>query len=60
MDQPGHMTKFLVKFLKDNFFILQNVFLEICKIQQETIKKVCQLRLSENFAKNFTIKCNFW
>ena len=58
MDQPDHMTKFLLKLVLDKFFILQNVFLEIWKIQQKTIKNVCQLRLNENFTNNFTVNCN--
>ena len=52
MDQPDHVTKFL----EDNFFILQNIFLKIWKIQQKTMKNVSQLLLSENFATNFTLK----
>ena len=28
IDQPDHVTKFLWKFVKNNFFILQNVFTE--------------------------------
>ena len=55
MDQPDHMTYFLWKFVWDKFFILQNFFLEICKIQQKTMENVCQPCLSENFAKNFQL-----
>ena len=58
MDQEDHVTKFLQKFVLDNIFILQNVFLEIWKIQQKTIKNVSQLRLNKNLAKNFTVNCN--
>ena len=32
MDQTDHFSEILEKFVLDNFFILQNVFLEICKI----------------------------
>ena len=32
--------------------------MEIWKIQQKTIKNVCQLRLNGNFAKKCTVNCN--
>ena len=60
MDQPDQLTKFAWKFVWDNFFILQNVFLEIWKIQEKTIKNVCQHRFSENFGKNFTVDSNYY
>ena len=47
MEQLEHVTKFL-----------WNISMKIWKIQQKTIENVCQLRLSENFAKNFTGNCN--
>ena len=37
----------------------QKPVIEFWKILQNTIENVCQLRLSENFAKNFTGNCNY-
>ena len=48
----------LTNFIDFNFLILQNVFLEIWKIQQKTIKNVNQLCMSENSAETFTINHN--
>ena len=58
MDPPDHVTKFLQKLMQDNFFILQNFFLETWKIKQKTMKNFCQLRLRENFVNNFTVNCH--
>ena len=41
--------------MKDNFYILQNIFLKNWKIQHETIQNVCQLCSIENFAKFITV-----
>ena len=60
MNQPDRITKFLSKLVWDNFFILQNIFLKIWKILQITMQNLCQLSLSEDFAKNFTVNCNCW
>ena len=50
---PNYCKSFYI-----TFFILQNIFQRIWKIQQETIKNIYELRLSENFAKFFTVNCN--
>ena len=44
---------------RSNMFIFQTMFLKICKIQQKTIKNVCHFHSSENFAKMFTVHCNY-
>ena len=55
MDQPDHVTKFLVKVCLRKLFYSRKCLSETWKIQQKTIKNACQLRLSENFAVN----CNY-
>ena len=58
MNQPNHVTKFLLNFVQVKFFILQNIFLKTWEIQQKTIKNVCKLCLSESSANIFTVNCS--
>ena len=53
MDLLDHVTKFR-KFSGENFFLIQNIFLNNLKILQNMIENVCQLHLSANFAKQFS------